>query len=189
MGDDFEALDDVSALLDDATDGYPGGVEAALADWEAAVSDKASPDAVAGAGAEVSSCCNYDTHAAQQQQQQWCGMGLLQQHQAVRQLPWQQLPVCSYLLALQQQQQVQQQQVQQAQPHHAVGAASAAGLGPARACCGTGAVPQQMPQCEYAAFKGDVVGAVLAGLMPAPSCDSSDDWMAPLGFGLGVGCC
>jgi len=24
MGDDFEALDDVSALLDDATDGYPG---------------------------------------------------------------------------------------------------------------------------------------------------------------------
>lgn len=90
-----------------------GGVEAALADWEAAVSDKAAPDAVAGAGAEVSSCCNYGTHAAQQQeqqQQQWCGVGLLQQHQAVKHLPWQQLPVCSYRLALQQQQQVQQQQ-------------------------------------------------------------------------------
>jgi len=159
-------------------------VEAALADWEAAVSDKAAPDAVAGAAAEVSSCCNYDTHAAQQQQQQWCGMGLLQQHQAVRPFPWQQVPVCSYLLALQQQQQQQQQQVQQAQPHQTVGA-SAAGLGLARACC-TGAAPQHMPQCEYAAFKGDVVGAVLAGLMPAPSCDSSDDWLAPLGLGFRV---
>jgi hypothetical protein len=29
-----------------------------------------------------------------------------------------------------------------------------------------------------------VVGAVLAGLMPAPSCDSNDDWMEPLGVDL-----
>jgi hypothetical protein len=43
--------------------------------------------------------------------------------------------------------------------------------------------------CPFAAFSGDVVGAVLAGHLPAPSADSNDDWIVPLGPLVMPACC
>lgn len=182
-----------------------GGVEAALADWEAAVSSKAAPVApIAAAGAEASSssCCNY---APQPQlprirlppwrQQQLAAQWQQQQQQFQQQQYMAQLQPAPYsLLAAHKQQQLQQwlqqlptppvQQPFAPGPWLAAAAAAAAAI-TLDPCQQQKVVQPAMQQsCPFAAFKGDVVGAVLAGLVPAPSCDSNDEWMGPMCPGL-----
>jgi hypothetical protein len=175
-----------------------GGVEAALADWEAAVSSKAAPVVpVPGAGAEASSssCCNY----APQQQLPRIRLPPWRQQQLAAQ--WQQhmaqvQPAPYSLLAAHKQQQLQQwlQQlptppVQQpfAPGPWLVAAAAAAAvitMDPCQPKQQAAVQPAMQQSCPFAAFKGDVVGAVLAGLVPTPSCDSNDEWMGPLCPGM-----
>jgi hypothetical protein len=180
-------------------------VEAALADWNAAVSSKSTPAAAAAGAAEASSssCCNYNPHAMQQQQQGLPGWQQLYQQRCPLQYccrggpfppataaaagpatklgqvppaalcrqaqhtPQQLVGLLQQAQQLQQQpwclriQLLLQQQTQQQLWHQAQ--------------------QQQQVSCPFAAFSGDVVGAVLSGQLPAPSADSNDDWMGPMG--------
>jgi hypothetical protein len=150
-----------------------GGVEEALADWQAAVS--VGPVVTGDQEADSSSsCCNCPYHSnALAPQQQPAGVSWHQQltqqwqpRQSCAAAPAAQttcLPApCTWACATQQQQQQQlcnsnNRQQQQGAPATAPAPASASAAA-----------------CPYAAFKGDVVGAVLAGLVPPPGSNSSD---------------